>query len=122
MPKSSSEMDTPRSFSARKVRTFSSLLPSSTDSVISSSRRWGARPESARASATVWTRLAFLNCTGDRLTDTVCSLSQLAASWHARFSARVPSSWISPVSSAMGMKSMGMTMPRVGCSQRNSAS
>ncbi|MNN56481.1 hypothetical protein D3C81_1714170 [compost metagenome] len=85
-------MDTPKSFSARKVRTFSSLLPNSTDSVISSSRRRDGRPESASAKATMCTRLAFLNCTADRLTDTVCSLSQLAASWQARFSARVPSS------------------------------
>jgi hypothetical protein len=44
------------------------------------------------------------------------------ASAQARISAQLPSGTISPVSSALGMKSLGGMVPRVGWSQTTSAS
>src|SRR5437762_2719010 len=60
-----------------------SLFCSRVVSVISSSRRLGARPDVARALTTVWTSPALRNWTGDRLTAIFTSLGQRAAVVHA---------------------------------------
>ncbi|MNT53943.1 hypothetical protein D3C72_1910660 [compost metagenome] len=94
----------------------------STDSVISSSSRWAGRPDLTRADSTSDTSAPLVNWLADRLTATVSWLSHRIASAQASSSVKAPSSWISPVSSAMGMKSCGRIRPLVGCCQRIRAS
>ncbi|MNI55447.1 hypothetical protein D3C73_1103990 [compost metagenome] len=75
-----------------------------------------------RADSTSDTSALLVNWLADRLTATVSWSSQRMASAHASCRVKAPSSWISPVSSAMGMKSSGMINPFTGCCQRISAS
>ncbi|MNT55454.1 hypothetical protein D3C72_1926870 [compost metagenome] len=122
MPKSSSATLTPSSFRRCSVARLPAEFTSSTDSVISSSSRRAGRPEVASADSTSDTSAPLVNWLADRLTATVSWSSQRIASAQASCSVKAPSSWIRPVSSAMGMKSWGRMSPLVGCCQRISAS
>ncbi len=74
-----------------------------TDSVISTSRRWGGRPVSASACFTTSTiSRPFLNWRGERFTATFTSAGQLAASAQAARMPTAPMGTMSPVASAMG--------------------
>src|SRR5664279_4731899 len=97
-------------------------LASSTDSVISSSKRDAGSPADAKALMTVETRLPLANWSGDRLTETQMSDGHFMASAHAFLNAHSPRWTIRPISSATGMNSDGGTMPCFGCSQRINAS
>ena len=59
---------------------------------------------------------------GETLTATLSSSGHLVACSQAFLMAQVPRVTIRPVSSAIGMNSLGGTMPRMGWSQRISAS
>ena len=59
---------------------------------------------------------------GETLTATFRSSGHMVACSQAFFSAQVPSETMSPVSSAIGMNSLGGTMPLIGWSQRIRAS
>jgi len=67
-------------------------------------------------------KLADLNCTEERLTATRICVGQRTASAQAWCQNPLPIAMMSPVSSAMGMKSAGDTLPRSGWFQRKRAS
>jgi hypothetical protein len=104
------------------MRTQASLLCIRMDSVISSSRRFGARPEAESADTTVCTKFAVRNWAAETLTASRRPSGQLAASRQASRSAHSPSGTMRRVSSATGMNSPGCTWPRCGWFQRKSAS
>ena len=111
MPKSSIDRHTP---SALKRRTFSSTSSASSisrDSVSSSSRREGSRPESASAWVTLFNRSPRRNCTAERLTAMVSSgnpaCCQRTAWAQASRSTHSPMGTMSPLSSAVAMKRPG---------------
>ena len=99
-----------------------------TDSVISSERRWGLSPESARVVATSSLRWAAPIWRADRLTATLSGGRSgnrrfQSATWRQdRSSTNAPRGRISPVSSATGMNSAGAISPRAGWFQRTRAS
>ena len=90
--------------------------------MISSIRRCGDRPLSARMREIMSTRLPRRNCTGERLAATLSCGGQPAASAQARRRTHSPIELIKPLSSASGMKSAGAIGPRSGWRQRISAS
>ena len=114
MPKSSIETRTPNPFRLCRIAVAAPGLPTSTDSVISSSSRLPGRPVARSASRTAVTRLAEVNCTAETLTATLSPSGQRLASRQARCSTHSPSGTISPSCSATGMNSAGEIMPRVG--------
>jgi hypothetical protein len=97
-------------------------------SVTSSPSIDGARPESFSARRTTVLTPPADSCLPDRLTQVTNwsgsspSRSHSAVCSQAARSANSPSGRIRPVVSATGMKSPGMTSPRVGDCQRTSAS
>ena len=71
---------------------------------------------------TAGTNSVLLNCAGEMLAETLQRDGHFAASVQAIISTHSPIGTIRPVSSASGMNSPGMTNPRAGWFQRNSAS
>src|SRR5215471_17117208 len=69
--------------SRRMTASGSVSLSSSTDSVISSSRRSGGKPDSTSAHRITSSKLLLRNCSADRFTETLSGLGQAAASAHA---------------------------------------
>jgi len=76
-------------------------------SVISSSSRSGRSPESTNARITMSGKLLLRNCTSDRLTASLHSPGQVAASAQADRNTHSPIWVIKPVSSASGMNKSG---------------
>lgn len=63
---------------------------------------------------TIGTKLALLNCSGDRFTLILMRLGQVAASAQAALTTHSPIDTIKPMFSAMAMKSPGRSNPRSG--------
>ena len=92
-------------------------------SVTSSSSRDGLMPVLTIVSRTMPTKSLVMNCTGEMLTAT--KQLRRAGDGHllqALRSTHSPIGPIMPVSSAIGMNSIGGIMPRSGCLQRIRAS
>ncbi len=79
-------------------------------------------PDLASALVTTAGSAGLANWIGETLTATRMSFGQVAASMQAVRSTHSPIDSISPQSSATGTNSAGETAPRVGWSQRISAS
>jgi len=80
---------------------------------------------SASSRRTISATFPAISCRGETLTETTSDGERRrhdAACRHASPITHSPSSLIAPVSSASGMNSAGPTSPRVGWSQRRSAS
>ncbi len=109
----------------RMLRSTSCII---TLSVSSRIRLPGASCDSSITVRTSSTKWGFCSWRAETLTEIHSgglrgtSRCSSAALWQASRSTWRPSASTTPVSSAIGMKSIGMTMPRVGCSQRTSAS
>ena len=87
------------------------LSDSRTDSVISSSSRCGGRPLATSAARTLSHQCSSLNCNGDRLTATLTSPGQVAASMQDCRSTHSPIAVIRPDNSAIGMNASGEMTP-----------
>ena len=109
-------------FSALNMLSDEASSLRNTPSVISSSSRAAEMPAEAIALVTMAGSAGFANWIGDTLTATRTFSGHIAASAQAVRSTHSPIASISPHSSATGMKSAGLTAPRVGWFHRNSAS
>ena len=91
-------------------------------SVISSTSRVGASPESARHRSTNATNPGSARCRAETLTCTAQPSAQVAAVAQASFSTFSPSATPSGLRSAPHRNDAGPSRPRCGCAQRTSAS
>ena len=107
MPKSSSTMVMPMALNCRSAGRHSAADSISAVSVISSSSRSGGSPVSANTRITMPGKSVLRNCTSDRLTATLTSAGQVAASVQAARNTQSPICVIKPVSSASGMNKSG---------------
>ena len=116
---------TPRSRSRASAATQVSMSSSSALSVISSTSRSAGIPVLRSTSTTSSTKSSLASCCAATLTATEGWCRSLCISAPARQASRstqLPSGTMSPLCSATGMNSTGGSSPRVGCSQRTSAS
>ena len=124
-PKSSSASRTPSALSCCSFATAPAGSAITALSVISRQSRCGGSPLLSRASWTWRSKSASTSCRGETLTDTTSSPAPAfhSAAWRqASRTTHAPMGTIRPLTSASGMKTSGGIGPRVGCSQRSSAS
>ncbi|KMO35631.1 hypothetical protein VQ03_21510 [Methylobacterium tarhaniae] len=122
MPKSSIATRTPSALIRRRVARARTGSRTRAVSVISSSRRAGARPVVNRTSWTSSAKPGAWSCTAETLTAMRSGLSQEAASRQLSRRTHSPIPKMLPVSSEIGMNRSGGTVPRSGWCQRKSAS
>ncbi|MCY1306235.1 hypothetical protein D9M70_560860 [compost metagenome] len=117
----------PICFSSTILATVLSMSSTSRPSVSSSFSRFGSAPVNFSTSSTSWTKSGWWNWRALTFTAMLSRavsgcFDQATSCMQADCSAQRPNGRISPVSSASGTNSEGITMPRSGCCQRISAS